>query len=91
MDRKLSYLTTFNTPIGRFPWLRLPFGIKCSPEIYQCIMDQMLEGIDGAFAIIDDILIAGRNIEHHDQILKSVIARATEYNLKFNFDKCYVR
>ena len=91
LDRKSSYLTTFNTPIGRFRWLRLPFGIKCSPEIYQRIMDQMLEGIDGAFVIIDDILIAGRNIEHHDQILKSVIARATEYNLKLNYDKCYVR
>ena len=45
----------------------------------------------GAFAIINDILIAGRDIEHHEQILKQVIKSATEYNLKFYFDKCYVR
>ena len=28
LDESSSFLTTFNTPIGRFRWLRLPFGIK---------------------------------------------------------------
>lgn len=91
LDQKSSYLTTFNTPIGRYRWLRLPFGIKSAPEIYQRIMDQMLEGVEGAFAIIDDILIAGRDQEHHDRILKEVVKRATDYNLKLNFDKCSIR
>lgn len=27
LNEKSSYLTTFNTPIGRYRWLRLPFGI----------------------------------------------------------------
>ena len=60
-------------------------------EIYQRIIEQMLEGIDGASAIIDYILIADRDIEHYDHILKHLIKRAAEYNLKLNFDKCYVR
>jgi hypothetical protein len=91
IDEPSSYLTTFNTPIGRYRWLRLPFGIKCAPEIYQRIMDEMLEGIEGAFVIMDDILIAGRDLEHHDQILKKVIQRATSRNLKLNFQKCVIR
>lgn len=40
LNEKSSYLTTFNTPLGRFRWLRLPFGIKSAPEIFQHIMDQ---------------------------------------------------
>lgn len=28
LDEASSFLTTFNTPIGRFRWLRLPFGLK---------------------------------------------------------------
>ena len=84
-------LTTFNTRIGRFRWLRLPFGIKCAPEIYQRIMDQMLENIQGATAIMDDILIAGRDTEHHDQILRQVIEKATSYNLRLNYEKCHIR
>jgi hypothetical protein len=31
LDQKSSFLTTFNTPIGRYRWLRLPFGIKSAP------------------------------------------------------------
>ncbi|XP_033760786.1 uncharacterized protein K02A2.6-like [Pecten maximus] len=91
LDEDSSYLTTFNTPIGRYRWLRLPFGIKSAPEIYQKIMDNMIEGIDGSFAIIDDILIAGKDIEDHDRILREVVERATSYNLKLNFQKCKVR
>ena len=54
-------------------------------------MDQMLEGIKGAFTIMDDILIAGKDIEEHDRILKQVIKVATTYNLRLNFDKCQIR
>ena len=84
-------LTTSNTRRGRKQWLRLPFGIKYALEIYQRIMDEMLKGIDGAYAIIDDILKAGDDQKHHDEILKKVVSRATEYNLKLNFDKCKIR
>ena len=91
IDYESSLLTTFNTPIGRYRWLRLPFGIKCAPEVFQQIMDNMLEGITGARAIMDDILIAAANIKEHDKIMKKVITRATEYNLKLNFDKCQIR
>jgi transposase InsO family protein len=91
LDKKSSYLTTFNTPIGRYRWLRLPFGIKSAPEIYQRIMDNLIQGIPGAFVIIDDILVAGKTVEEHDKVLKRVIERATQYNLKLNYDKCLIR
>lgn len=86
-----SLLTTFNTPQGRYRWLRLPFGIKSAPELYQRIMDTMLEGIRGCRAEMDDILVGGRDQEEHDRIQKQVIQRATEWNLRLNFDKCQIR
>ncbi|KAK6195693.1 hypothetical protein SNE40_001065 [Patella caerulea] len=91
LDYEPSLLTTFNTPIGRYRWLRLPFGITSAPEIFQRIMDNMLEGITGAKAIMDDIFIGGENEADHDAILKKVVPRATEYNLRLNFDKCRVK
>jgi len=48
LDEASSLLTTLNTPLGRYRWLSLPFGIKCAPEIFQRIMDQMQEAIEGA-------------------------------------------
>ena len=54
-------------------------------------MDEMLENIDGARAIMDDILIAGKTPQEHDRIMRKVVERATEWNLKLNFDKCQVK
>ena len=54
-------------------------------------MDQMLEGIHGANAIIDDILITARTVEEHDIILHKVIEQATSYNLKLNCTKYRIR
>lgn len=50
----------------------------------------MLEGIEDAAAVVDDILIGGRDVEHHDNIFRKVIERATQYNLKLNYDKCKI-
>ena len=36
-------------------------------------MNEMLEGIDHAYAIMDDILITGRNVAHHDSVLEAFL------------------
>ena len=66
-------------------------GIKSSLEMYQRAMDEMLEGLDHAYAIMDDTLVAGRDISHHDSVLEKVLWRVKSYNLKLNFDKVRVR
>ena len=91
LDYESSLLTTMNTPIGRYRWLKVPFGIKSAPEMYQRTMNEMLEGIDHAYAIMDDILITGRNVSHHDSVLEAVLQRAKSYNLNLNFEKVKVR
>ena len=37
------------------------------------------------------LIIAAVNIEEHDQILRQVLERASEKNIKFNFDKLQLR
>ena len=91
LDYESSLLTTFNTPVGRYRWLRLPFGVKCAPELFQRIMDTMLEDIPGARSIMDDILIGGVDDDDHDRILDKVAARAVEWNLALNPEKCQVK
>jgi len=90
LEYESSLLTTFNTPLGRYRWLKLPFGIKSAPELFQRMMDEMLEGIDQARAIMDDILIAAPNKVEHDRILKAVLRRAADWNLKLNLKKCQI-
>jgi len=35
LDEESSLLTTFNTPLGRMKWNRMPFGISVAPEEFQ--------------------------------------------------------
>ena len=59
IDTDSSYLTTFNTPFGRFRWLRLPFGVKTAPEEYQRRIQESLRNLNGIEDIVDDILCVG--------------------------------
>ena len=52
--------TTFNTPFGRYKYLRLPFGIKSSSEVFQRTVSQIIENLDGCEVIAGDILIWGK-------------------------------
>ena len=54
---KPSFLTTSNTPFGRFRYRRLPFGLKLSQDEFQRKIDETLEGLHGVCAIVDDILV----------------------------------
>ena len=55
-----SYLTTFNSPFGRYRWLRMPFGLTCASEEYQRRMHEALDDLDGVHVYVDDILVCGK-------------------------------
>ena len=94
LDQQSSYLTTFNTPFGRFRWLRMPFGISSAPEVWQYRMNQGLAGVE---VIADDFLICGfgntteEAVANHDVNLQNFLIRARERGLKLNPDKVKLR
>ena len=59
LDQQSSYLTTFNTPFGRYHWLRMPFGVNSAPEVWQQRMTQIVEGLNQVEVIADNFLIHG--------------------------------
>ena len=50
------HITTFGTHMGLLRYKRLNFGISSAPEIFQNVIRETLEGIDGAKNISADIL-----------------------------------
>jgi hypothetical protein len=90
LDDDSSYATTFNTPFGRYRYLRLPFGLKCSQDIFQMRMDQITEGLPGVIAIHDDICVFGHTKAEHDRNLLGLMQRAIDTGLVFNSSKCSI-
>ena len=91
LDEESAKLCTFNTPFGRYRFHRLPFGICSAPEIYQKVMNQIFDDIEGVEVIVDDLLIWGENEEQHDARLRKVLQRAKERNLTLNRSKCKIK
>ena len=90
LSNQSSFLTTFNTPFGRYRYLILAFGLKSSQDEFQRKIDECLEGLPGVVAIVDDILVYGRTREGDDQNLCNVIKRSLEKGIRFNEDKLVV-
>ncbi|CAK8685059.1 unnamed protein product [Clavelina lepadiformis] len=93
LDDASSRLTTMITPHGRFRWNRLPFGLKVSSEIFQKRLHSALSGLQGVFAVADDVIVIGcgkTTIEaetHHDQNLTKLRERCHECNILLNEEK----
>ena len=80
-------LTMFITPMGRFCFKRLPFGITCAPEIFQCQMTDLIKNEEGCEAIMNDIIVYGKSTEEHDENLRKTL-EIIESGLKLNREKC---
>ena len=93
LTEESSLLTTFATPFGRYKWNRMPFGISPASEIFQLRLHEAVEGLDGVYAIADDILVAGAGdtmkgaVADHDLKIKKLLRRCQERNSKLNKQK----
>jgi len=55
LDQESSKLCTFNSPFGRYMFKRLLFGLLSAQDIFQKVITEMFEDIDGVKVVVDDI------------------------------------
>jgi hypothetical protein len=81
-------LTTFSTPQGLKRYKRLIFGLSSASEMYQFVIQQVLQGISGVRNISDDIIVFGKSQAEHDQSLHQTLQRLHAHGLTLNKEKC---
>ena len=91
LDQDSSLLTTFNSPLRRYCFLQLPFGLVCSQDIFQKKMDQILEECQGCIGITDDITVYGHTKAEHGAYLQDFMQIACKYDLVFNPQKTHMK
>ena len=89
LDQASSYLTTFNTEIGRFRYTVMPFGITVASDVFQRQLDQCFGKIEQLIVIADDIIVVGKQPNHnnHDVALTNLLETTRKCNIRLNFDK----
>lgn len=89
-ENSIKY-TSFATPNGQFEFLRLPFGLKNGPAIFQRFVNEVFRDFLARNEVViymDDILVASRTLDEHLALLDRVLKRLAEYGLELKFQKC---
>ena len=92
-----SVLTTFTTPYGKYRWIRLPFGLSASSEIFEKHLNHALESLPGVLCIADDILVYGTGetdeeaTANPDRSLQDLLQRCKDRGIVLNPDKMKLR
>ena len=84
LDSESTLLTTFNTPWGKYKWLRLPFGLKVSSDVFQERLNSVLQGVKGITGCVDDVLTRGVDSKDHDVNVLRLLETARMNGIKFN-------
>jgi hypothetical protein len=87
LDEPSSMLTVFSIPFGKYRWLRLPYGITPSSELFQRQLHEALSSLQGIACIANDILVYGRDQCEHDMNVRNLLQTCREVNLKINKSK----
>ncbi|GFO25998.1 Gag-Pol protein [Plakobranchus ocellatus] len=87
LDEESSRLTTFQICFGRFRFLRLPFGLNVSAEIFERKIRELFGDMPGVVCMRDDIIIHGKNQQEHDENLQEFMNKCSQFNIKLNKEK----
>lgn len=85
-----SLLTAIITPVARYCFKRLLFGISIAPETFQRKMNKLVD-MEGVAAFKDGVIMYRKDQTVHYNHLKRVLERMEIVGLKLNKDKCVFR
>ncbi len=88
LDEKSQDLCTIVTSFGKYKYLRLPIELKCSSDIVQAAMENILSGIKDADAYIHDVGAFSDNCDHHVNLIATILRRLRENGFTINPLKC---
>lgn len=88
LDDESQELAVINTHLGLFKYVRMAFGLKPAPAVFQKIVDKLISCIPGVSAYLDDLIIAASSYDEHEAILRQLFDRIREYGFRVSPEKC---
>ena len=65
LDKPSIPKTAFNSPFGKFEYVKVPFGLAQAPVYFQELMIGILKDFNFAIAYLDDIIIFSKTPQEH--------------------------
>ena len=65
----------FNSPFGKYEYVKVPFGLTQAPAYFQELMTGILKDFNFATAYLNDIIIFSTTVEEHLSHIKQVFEK----------------
>ncbi len=88
INKESQDLCTIITTFGKYKYLRLQMGLKCSLVIAQAIMENVFSDIKDADVYINDVGIFSNDWNHHVNLLSSILHPLCKNGFPINPLKC---
>ena len=88
LDEESQKICTLTTEHGNYRCLRLPMGLKSSPDYAQAFITKILNGLDVEVYIDDMGLWTSGSFEEHMLLVDSILQRLAANGMKCNPLKC---
>ena len=88
LDKPSIPKTAFNSPIGKYEYIKEPFGLAQAPAYFQELMTGILKDFNFAIAYLDDIIIISNTLEEHLLHIQKVFKKLWLARLSMKMSKC---
>ena len=88
LDKDMIKNTAFVTPLGKYKYLKAPFGLAQAPAYFQNLMNKVLNGLSFTIAYLHDVIIFSETAEQHLKHIPIVLSRLMQAKLKLKKSKC---
>ena len=89
LDKSSIPKTAFNSPFGKYEYVKVPFGLAQAPAYFQELMTGILKDFNFAIAYLDDIIIFSKTPEEHLTHIRRVFEKLHSADLSMKLSKCH--
>ena len=79
----------FNSPFGKYEYVKVPFGLAQVPAYFQELMTRILKDFKFAIAYLDNIITFSRTAEEHLSHIRKVFKKLQSPKLFMKLSKCH--
>ena len=80
--------TAFNSPFGKYEYVKVPFGLAQAPAYFQELMTGILKDFSFAITYLDDIIIFSKTPQEHLSHIRQVFEKLRSAKLSMKMTKC---
>ena len=78
----------FIMPLGKYEYLKVPFGLAQASAYFQNLMNKVLNGLHFTLAYLGDVIIFSKSAEQHLKFIQRVLTRLKQAKLRPTNSKC---